>query len=35
MVNLFPPYGGYQAATEREIPIIKLEPKELIDSIQQ
>jgi deazaflavin-dependent oxidoreductase (nitroreductase family) len=35
MVNLFPPYGGYQAATEREIPIIKLEPKELTDSIQQ
>jgi deazaflavin-dependent oxidoreductase (nitroreductase family) len=34
MVELFPRYGEYKAATEREIPIIKLEPKELIDSIQ-
>ena len=34
MVDLFPPYGRYQASTEREIPIIRLDPQELIDSIQ-
>ena len=34
MVELFPRYGEYKAATEREIPVIQLEPKELIDSIE-
>ena len=30
MTGIFPPYRDYQAKTEREIPVVVLEPKEEI-----
>jgi deazaflavin-dependent oxidoreductase (nitroreductase family) len=33
MTKIFPPYRDYQAKTEREIPVVVLEPKEEIDRL--
>ncbi len=33
MAGLFPPYDDYQAKTDREIPVVVLEPKEEIDRL--
>lgn len=33
MAGLFPPYVSYQAKTEREIPVVVLEPREAIERL--
>ncbi len=33
MAGLFPPYDDYQAKTDREIPVVALEPQEEIDRL--
>lgn len=33
MVKVFPPYRKYQAGTEREIPVILLDPRETVEAL--
>ena len=35
MVGIFPPYRGYQASTDREIPLVMLSADEPIDSFKE
>jgi hypothetical protein len=35
MVGVFPPYKGYQASTQREIPLVMLSAIEPIESFKQ